>query len=88
MFVFQTAQRRPSASGDPIMSFLKANPTIITKPASPTPPPHGTPTAVVNYVPQIQAGASPRGPSPSPVLPAALLSRQGPGTPRVPSPIS
>ncbi|XP_053375043.1 eukaryotic translation initiation factor 4E transporter-like [Mercenaria mercenaria] len=75
--------RRPS-SGDPVMSFLKANPTIITKPASPTPPPQQQPQIpIMNFV---QPGSSPRGPSPSP-LQSALLSRQAQGSPRVPSPI-
>ncbi|XP_052798817.1 uncharacterized protein LOC128230525 isoform X2 [Mya arenaria] len=83
------SQERRSSTGDPIMNFLKANPTIITKPASPTPPPQQQQPAgvsLVNLVPQIQP--SPRGPSPSPSqIQSALLQRQAPGTPRVPSPI-
>ncbi|KAL4223713.1 stem cell population maintenance [Mactra antiquata] len=120
--------------GDPIMSFVKAHPTIITKPASPTPPPQqqimnfapvqNTPRGhspspplqqqqkfpVINFVPVqntsqgpspsqptqqpqqipirnlIPVHNTPRGPSPSP-LQSALLSRQAPNSPRVPSPI-
>lgn len=80
----QPIQGRRSSNGDPIMSFLKANPTIITKPASPTPPPQQAPQIpIVNFV---QTGTSPRGPSPSP-LQSTLMSRQAPGSPRVPSPI-
>ena len=82
---FQNIQGRRPSSGDPVMSFLKANPTIITKPASPTPPPQQQPQIpIMNFV---QPGTSPRGPSPSP-LQSTLLSRQAQGSPRVPSPIS
>ncbi|XP_052245299.1 eukaryotic translation initiation factor 4E transporter-like isoform X2 [Dreissena polymorpha] len=79
----QSSQARRPSSGDPIMNFLKANPTIITKPASPTPPPQqGGAMAMMGVI-----HPPPRGPTPSPVLQSALLQRQAPGTPRVPSPI-
>ncbi|KAL3856403.1 hypothetical protein ACJMK2_011168 [Sinanodonta woodiana] len=69
-------QRRFS-QGDPIMNFIKQNPTIITKPASPTPP-----------LSQQTLHSSTHGPSPSPIMQQpTLLSQQPPSSPRVPSPI-
>ncbi|KAK3609766.1 hypothetical protein CHS0354_022625 [Potamilus streckersoni] len=72
-------QRRLS-QGDPIMNFIKQNPTIITKPASPTPPLSQQTLPILN--------STTHGPSPSPIMQQpTLLSQQPPSSPRVPSPI-
>lgn len=86
--VSQAQELRRVSSGDPVMNFLKANPTIITKPASPTPPPQ---QPLVNIVEP--PASTPRVPTPrrqssvSPILQQAFFPQQTPGSPRVPSPI-
>ena len=86
----QAQDPRRISGGDPVMSFLKANPTIITKPASPTPPPQQQPMVNLMEPP----ASTPRVPTPrrhssvSPILQQAFFPQQNPGSPRVPSPIS
>ncbi|XP_060067294.1 eukaryotic translation initiation factor 4E transporter-like isoform X2 [Ylistrum balloti] len=75
---------------DPIINFIKQNPTIITKPASPTPPPQGTPQppqTVSSMMGMMQTTSTPRAPSPSAGLMGQNLLSQPPSSPRIASPI-
>ncbi|XP_021371115.1 nuclear receptor coactivator 6-like isoform X2 [Mizuhopecten yessoensis] len=76
---------------DPIINFIKQNPTIITKPASPTPPPQGTPQppqSVSSMMGMMQTTSTPRAPSPSAGLMGQNLLSQPPSSPRIASPIT
>ena len=68
-----------------IANYIKQNPTIITKSASPTPPPQMIAQQPMMNV--MQNTSTPRAPSPTPqVLPNFMP--QPSSSPRVPSPIS
>lgn len=80
----------PQGTNDPIINFIKQNPTIITKPASPTPPPQSQPPPQVptSMIGVLQSTSTPRAPSPSAQLMQQNFLPQAPSSPRVPSPIS